>query len=231
MKWSELSAIKQLGIFVVLALVVTGGAYFLYCKPMLDANEQTSKKIAAVRAENDSLRPYARKLDDLERQIENLKQQLEIQKRIVPDEKETDNFIRLVQSTAASAGIEVRMFSARPTSSKEFYVEAPFDLNIDGPYYSILNFFDKLAKQERIVTVSGLQMASVAKTGEAKVKRTYTYAPSETVVASCLATTYFSRDGVSPTGPAPTTNARPAATPVSAAAGAAAAASKPANVQ
>jgi type IV pilus assembly protein PilO len=208
MKWSELSAAKQLGIFVVLVALITGAAYFLYFKPMIEANDQTTKKITAVKAENDSLRPYAKKLDDLERQIENLKQQLEIQKRIVPDEKETDNFIRLVQSTAAASGIEVRMFGAKPTASKEFYVEAPFDLNIDGPYYSVLNFFDKLAKQERIVTVSGLQMASIAKAGEAKVKRQYTYAPQETVVASCVATTYFSRDAAPAAAPKPATAVR-----------------------
>ena len=194
MKWSELSAAKQLLFFIVLALAVTGGAYYFVDKAITDANDKTSKDIVAVRAENDSLRPYENKVKELDQQIESLKQQLEIQKRIVPDEKEADNFIRLVQTTAASAGVEVRLYTARATSAKEFYVEAPFDLNLDGPYYSMLNFFDKLAKQERIVTVSNLAMANTTKTGDAKVKRNYTYAPNETVVASCVATTYFSRE-------------------------------------
>lgn len=194
MKWSELGAAKQLGIFIVLALVVSGAAYYLVDKAIMDANDATSKQIVAVKAENDSLRPYENKIRDLDQQIENLKQQLEIQKRIVPDEKEADNFIRLVQATAASSGIEVRMYSAKPTAPKEFYVEAPFELNLDGPYYSMLNFFDKLAKQERIVTVSNLQMANVDKSNDARVKRRYNYAPTESVVASCTATTYFSRE-------------------------------------
>ena len=203
MKWSELSGAKQLGIFVVVALVISGVAYYFVDKPIMDANEQTSKQIVAVKAENDSLRPYEHKIRDLDQQIENLKQQLEIQKRIVPDEKEADNFIRLVQATAASSGIEVRLYSAKATSAKEFYVEAPFDLNLDGPYYSMLNFFDKLAKQERIVTVSNLQMASVEKPNEARVRHHYSYAPAETVLASCTATTYFSREAPSSPAPAP----------------------------
>ncbi len=194
MKWSELGAAKQLGIFIVLALVISGATYYLLDKAVMDANDATSKQIVAVKAENDSLRPYENKIRDLDQQIENLKQQLEIQKRIVPDEKEADNFIRLVQTTAASSGIEVRLYSAKPTAPKEFYVEAPFELNLDGPYYSMLTFFDKLAKQERIVTVSNLQMANIDKTGDARVKRRYNYAPTETVVASCTATTYFSRE-------------------------------------
>jgi type IV pilus assembly protein PilO len=194
MKWSELSGIKQLGVFILLALVVSGLAYYFVDKTIMDANDATSKQILTVKAENDSLRPYENKIKDLDQQIANLKQQLEIQKHIVPDEKEADNFIRLVQSTAASTGVEVRLYTAKPTAAKEFYVEAPFDLNLDGSYSSMLNFFDKLAKQERIVTVSNLAMASVEKSGEAKVKHKYNYAPSETVVASCVATTYFSRE-------------------------------------
>ena len=211
MKWSELSPIKQLGVFIVIALVISGAAYYFVDKTIMDANEATSKQIVAVKAENDSLRPYENKINELDQQIENLKQQLEIQKRIVPDEKEADNFIRLVQSTAASAGVEVRMYSAKPTSAKEFYVEAPFDLNIDGPYYSMRNFFDQLAKQERIVTVSNLQLAGVGKASDAKVKYQYAYAPSETVVASCVATTYFSREAQA-SAPA-TTPGAPAAKP------------------
>jgi type IV pilus assembly protein PilO len=213
MKWSELSAVKQLGVFVILAALVSAGAYFLMFKPTMDANDQVSKQIVAVKAENDSLRPYENKVAELDRQIENLKQQLEIQKRIVPDEKEADNFIRLVQTTAATAGIEVRLYSAKPTTAKEFYVEAPFDLNIDGPYYSVLSFFDKLARQERIVTVSNLQMANVDKSNDAKVRKRYAYAPAETVVASCTATTYFSREGSSASSAAPAAAPKAAATP------------------
>lgn len=202
MKWSELSAAKQLGVFIVIALILSGGAYYFVDKAVTETNETTSKQIVAVKAENDSLRPYQNKVKDLDQQIESLKQQLEIQKRIVPDEKEADNFIRLVQATAASTGVYVRLYTAKPTTPKEFYVEAPFDLNLDGPYYSMLNFFDKLAKQERIVTVSNLQMATVAKSGDAKVRRSYAYAPGETVVASCLATTYFSREPQAAPAPA-----------------------------
>jgi hypothetical protein len=37
-------------------------------------------------------------------------------------------------------------------------------------------------------------VASTRKPGAAKAKHTYQYAPSESVVATCLTTTYFSHD-------------------------------------
>ena len=206
-KWNELPAKTQWLTIGAVVVLITVAAYFLLFQPAMSANGATAKQLASVKAENDQLRPYSAKLTDLEHQIENLKQQLDIQKRIVPDEKEADNFIRLVQSTASSAGIEIRSYASKPTVSKEFFVEAPFELNIDGPYYGVLSFFDKMAKLERIINVSGLQMASIADSSKAKVKHKYNYAPGESVVASCTATTYFSREEQPQAAPAANTKA------------------------
>jgi type IV pilus assembly protein PilO len=130
-----------------------------------------------------------------------LKQQLEIERRIVPDEKEVDNFMRMVSGEARKSGVEIRRYTARPYVAKEFYTEVPFEVEFDGPYYSMLGFFDRLGKVERIVNVSNLLVASTRKPGDAKAKHTYQYAPGESVVATCLTTTYFSHD-LDPAAPA-----------------------------
>jgi type IV pilus assembly protein PilO len=193
-KWSEMPALSKLGIVLGAAIVMTAACYFLVFSDLITANKQNADKLKAVQADNDSLRPFQGKLADLDRQIENLKQQLEIQKRIVPDEKQTDEFIHIMEASASAAGIEVRRFTSKPTSSHEFYTEAPYELDIDGPYYSVLNFFDKVSKLERIINISGLQMASVLDPSAAKTKKKYKYAPTETVVATCVATSYYTQD-------------------------------------
>ena len=90
--------------------------------------------------------------------------------------------------------MEVRRYAAKPVSAKEYYTEVPFDMELDGPYYSMLNFFDRVGKLERIVNVSGLLVATTKNPTNAKVKHTYTYAPNESVVASFTATTFYSHD-------------------------------------
>ncbi len=151
--------------------------------------------------ENAELEAYRPKLADIERQLASLKQQLEIERRIVPDEKEVDNFMRMVSGEARKAGVEVRRYTSRPYSAQEFYTEVPFEVEFDGPYYSMLGFFDRLTKVERIVNVTNLAVASTKKPGDAHAKHTYQYAPSESVVATCLTTTYFSHD-LDPAAPA-----------------------------
>jgi type IV pilus assembly protein PilO len=192
--WSELPVRSKLLAIVVAAIVISGALYYFYYMPISNQNETTAKKVASLKAENDSLRPYDSKLKELDVQISNLTQQLDQMKQIVPDEKEADNFIRMVNATANASGIEVRSYETKPTSSKEFFVEAPFAIELDGPYYSVLTFFDKMSKLERIVNVSDLQMATPVQSGPARVKHRYAYQPTETVVASCVATTYFSRE-------------------------------------
>jgi type IV pilus assembly protein PilO len=194
MNLGELSGVKLIGALLLGAVVVTGGLYYAVFKPQADHNTAAQLKLQSKLRENAELEAYKPKLADIERQLASLKQQLEIERKIVPDEKEVDNFMRMVGGEARKAGIEMRRYTAKPYAAKEFYTEVPFEVEFDGPYYSMLGFFDRLNKVERIVNVTNLAVASTKKPGEARAKHTYQYAPGESVVATCLTTTYFSRD-------------------------------------
>jgi type IV pilus assembly protein PilO len=194
MNLGELSGIKLLGILVLAGAVITGGLYYTVFKSQREENAAAQQKLQAKMRENAELEAYRPKLADIERQLASLKQQLEIERRIVPDEKEVDNFMRMISAEARKAGVEVRRYTARPYANKDFYTEVPFEVEFDGPYYSMLGFFDRVGKLERIVNVSNLLVASKNKPSAAHAKKIYQYAPNESVVATCMATTYFSRD-------------------------------------
>jgi type IV pilus assembly protein PilO len=205
--FGEISGIKQWGIALGGAALVCAALFFTFFKAQRSSNVKAQAALDAKVQENNKLEPYRTKLADIDREIANLKQQLDIERRIVPDEKEVDGFMKMLDAEAIKAGVELRRYTADPVSSKEFYTEVPFEIEIDGPYYSVLNFFDQVSKLERIVNVSGLLMANTKKGGEAKAKHTYKYAPGESVVATCTATTYFSHDSTPP--PAAPTKGKP----------------------
>ncbi len=207
MKFTEMSPIAQIGIFLVLGLVVTGLLYYFVDQPMVNANVALTAQITKQKAENDKLKVYENQMPMLERKLADLQQQLDIQKRIVPDEKEAPEFIHLMQDQAQAANVEIRRYLAVGTNPKEYYTEVPFTVEVDGPFYGVLNFFERIAKVERIINVSNLTMATVKKPSDAKVKKTYDYSPGESVVASCTVTTFFSHDLAAP---APAAGAKPA---------------------
>lgn len=201
MNLGEFTGGKLLGSLVLGAAVVTGGLYYTVFKPQREQNAAAQVKLQAKLRENAELEAYRPKLADIERQLTSLKQQLEIERRIVPDEKEVDNFMRMVSAEARKAGVEIRRYTSKPYTAREYYTEVPFEVEFDGPYYSMLGFFDRLTKVERIINVTNLAVASTKKPSDAKAHHTYQYAPGESVVATCLTTTYFSHD-LDP-GPAP----------------------------
>jgi type IV pilus assembly protein PilO len=168
--------------------------YYTVFKSQSDKNAAAQHAVQDKVRENIELESYRPKLKDMERQLANLKQQLEIERRIVPDEKAVDSFIETMDGEAQKAGVELRRYAAQPTSAKEYYTEVPFALEADGPYYSMLNFFDRVGKLERIVNVSGLVVATTKHPTDAKVKHSYQYAPNESVAASFIATTFYSHD-------------------------------------
>jgi type IV pilus assembly protein PilO len=200
--FSELSGLKQWGAVILGGALVSTALYFTVFKNQSDKNTAAQHALQDKVRENNELESYRPKLKDMDRQVANLKQQLEIERRIVPDEKQVDTFIETMDGEAAKAGVEVRRYTAKPVVAKEYYSELPFDLELDGPYYSMLNFFDRVGKLERIVNISGLLVANTKNPSTAKAKHTYQYAPNESVVATFTATTFFSHD-LEPAGAAP----------------------------
>jgi type IV pilus assembly protein PilO len=198
--FNEMSGIKQWAAVLGVALVLSGALYYTVFKNQRDANAAAQASLETKLRENAELEAYRPKLAEIERQLASLKQQLEIERRIVPDDKEVPGFLKMMDAEAMKAGIELRRYTAKPAAAKDFYTELPFEVELDGPYYSVLNFFDNVGKLERIVNVSGLQVATTKKPTDAKAKHTYQYAPNESVVATCTATTFFSHDLTPPAG-------------------------------
>ena len=192
--FSELSGIKQWGAVIAGGAVVTAALYFTMFKSQTDKNTAAQHALEDKVRENNELESYRPKLKQMEQQLAELKQQLEIEQRIVPDEKQVDQFIEMMDGESVKAGVELRRYKAQAVKSQQYYSEVPFDLELDGPYYSMLNFFDRVSKLERIVNVSNLLVATTKTPSAAKTRHTYQYAPNESVVASFTATTYFSHD-------------------------------------
>jgi type IV pilus assembly protein PilO len=189
--FKQLPYVAQIGIVALVILLTAAGAYFFALEPLAKANQADALTLKSKQAEVAMLTPYKAKLAELIAQTEVLKVQMEAQRQIVPEEKEVPTLITLVQNESAAAGVEIRRYTPKDTAAKEYYVEVPIEVDIDGPFYSVLNFYERLKNLQRIVNVSRLTMGAL-KNGKTGVKRSYQWSPNETVAASCLLTTFYS---------------------------------------
>jgi len=101
--FSELSGLKQWAALMLGAVLITAALHFTLFKAQRDANAQAQSALELKLRENAELESYAPKLKDMDRQLANLKQQLEIERKIVPDEKEVDGFITMLDAEAMKA--------------------------------------------------------------------------------------------------------------------------------
>jgi type IV pilus assembly protein PilO len=189
--FKQLPYVAQIGIVALVILLLAGGAYMFALQPLAKANQADALALKSKQAEVAQLTPYKTKLAELNQQTEVLKVKMEAQRKVVPEEEEVPSFITLVEDQASAAGVEVRRYTPKDTTAKEYYVEVPIDIDVDGPYYSVLKFYDSLQKSERIVNVSKLTMGALKST-KSSVKKAYKWSPNETVSANCLLTTFYS---------------------------------------
>jgi type IV pilus assembly protein PilO len=201
--FKQLPYLAQIAIVVVVILLLAVGVYFFALEPLSKANQADALTLRSKQAEVAQLNPYRTKLAQLTAETETMRAQLEAQRKIVPEEKDVPDFITQVAAEAVAAGVEVRRYTPKETAAKEYYTEVPFEVDIDGPFYSVLNFFERLQKLDRIVTVNHLTMSAIKGGKNAVVKKAYMWAPNETVTAGCLLTTYYSpAQSAAPVAPA-----------------------------
>jgi len=201
-KFNELSPAVQIAIILAVGAGLWALTEYVWPQPAL--REQVTAlegEVAQLETQAMPLRPFRENLGPLLAENAQLELQLQNLQRIVPNEKEVDNFVRLVQAEALSVGVELRRFTAQPVSQQEFYVEVPFEVEMDGPFYDVLQFYDRLGRMERIVNVSELKMGGV-QSKKSIGQRPFAYSPSTTVAAICRVTTFFSTQGLQVDGAA-----------------------------
>jgi Tfp pilus assembly protein PilO len=187
-RFSDLPAIVQVAIFVLFAVVLAGAVFYFYDLPVSATRDSLRKQVDDLTAENKRNQILeAQRIDYLKR-IAQLEKELETLRSIVPEEQATDDLLRMVFADARASEVNVRTFIPQALARKDIYTEMPFNLRLDATYYELLGFFDRLAHETRIVSVSGLSLGS-PEGGGMGVFRIHA---GETVGANCVLTTYFS---------------------------------------
>ena len=195
-----LQALFFLGLAVVLiaAGLYVPGSPVASVRTELEAAQATEKPLQTKVA---GLRVYKQRRAELQSQMDALEKQLATLQTIVPEDKQADQFIIMIQSAAASSGVTIRRMKALPIATKQFYFEMPFEVEADGPYFSVLDFFSKLGRLSRIINVGDLKLQGIGKSNS-----TYRISAASSVTGVMTITTFFSKAADAPSSKSTTTS-------------------------
>lgn len=186
----DMSVFMQALVAVALAvLVVLVGLYVPY-SPVYTAREDLARAVEErtnLTTEVSQLQVYRQRYSELKQQMDALTKQLETLRTIVPEEKEADEFIRLMQGAAASATVQIRRITSQAVVAKQIHYEMPFEVQVDGSYFNILDFFIRLSRLSRIINIGDLNFTDTQKAGK------YPLRPGTTVQGTMTVTTFFAK--------------------------------------
>jgi len=197
---SRLPLAGQLGVSILIAALLCGGFYYFWYSEALDTEKKQEAKLADLQKQIRALEATANKLPEFQREVQALEARLETLKRILPPEKEMPDLMRRVQYLAAQSSLQIRKFNPAPPAQKEFYLEVPINLDVEGTYHNLGAFLDRIGRMSRLVNM-----------GNVKIKAQQKPTINNTIAASAVATTYVYQDQPPPTtqkGKRPTPGAK-----------------------
>jgi type IV pilus assembly protein PilO len=188
-------------IFVALAVVVIVAGIYLPISPVATARTQVTQltdQDNGLKTEVQQLQVYERQYTEFNQEMNALHKQLDTLQAIVPEDKQVDEFIRLLQGAASASGVQIRRLQADPIIPHDYHFEMPFEIQVDGPYYAIEDFFARLSRLSRIINVGDLTFSSV----DPAHGTGYPVRPGTSVSGTCTVTTFFSKPDDSAAAPA-----------------------------
>src|SRR6516164_10196964 len=190
----DMSVIMQGLVALAIAVILVLAGLYAPFSPVAQERAAYDKAVqdrTKLNQEVTQLQVYKQRYGELKQQMDALNKQLDTLKTIVPEEKEVDEFIRQIQGAASASNVQLRRLTAQAVVPREIHFEMPFEVQADGPYFNILDFFGRLSRLSRIINVGDLDFNDP---GAGQVKGTkYPVRPGETVTGVFTVTTFFTK--------------------------------------
>ena len=158
--------------------LMLGLVWYQYLSPIQTSIEGKRLELDAVKAQVAKSQQQERTFAKFKAESAALQEQLDRLKSVLPLEKETDQILRQVQSSASSSSLRILRVVSKATIDHDVYTEWPIEMEIVGTFHNLGRYLDKIRLLPRIVNISNMKIQSRATDGlggtPATVGATYT---------------------------------------------------------
>jgi Tfp pilus assembly protein PilO len=182
----ELPWYFRLAIFGGIALVVYGGFWYFMTSGMHDEVAQLKEQVASLKQQNMSAQIDSQRLANFKSLYESKVQEYDDLKSLLPEQRELTNVLQGIQDRASSSRLILRSFSPKEDFQQDFYNGKKISVGVTSSYTSLREFFELMARYQRIVSITNFEInqlpkQSEGKTVEAKFDLTAYYVSAESL--------------------------------------------------
>ena len=171
---------KQKIIILVLLSAIEAAAlvWFLYLPKHNELNGLNAE-LAKLQGEINEKTRIANNLPKLQKEFEQLNQELAQALTELPNSKEIPSLLTSITSLGKNAGLDFLTFRPKAEVPKDFYADVPVDIVISGSYFSVANFFAAVSNLPRIVNITNVTFSDIKSVNNRMMTK-----------VTCLATTF-----------------------------------------
>jgi type IV pilus assembly protein PilO len=175
----ELSPRSQVTVFVLLCGLTAAGGWQAIIGPARADLESRRTRLASLQGDLSQAQAVAARLPQFEREVQELGRALLATTAVLPDEKDPQEVLRSLYRLASESELDLARFEPHDIVTRAQYDEWPIELGFEGGFHDLGVFFDRIASQSRLMSISDLNVKAVT-----------TPSGRRTVTASCVATTF-----------------------------------------
>lgn len=174
----------RLGIFVALAVGLYAGFWYFVTRGTRQETKELTGKIEVLKKANVEAQIASQRLNEFRTQYKNKQQELDELRALLPEQRELTNVLQGIQDRAKASSLQVRKFSPKDDVQQDFYSGKKIDVAVQSSFSGLRQFFDQMAKYQRIVSITNFEIKQIDKqmankTLEARFDLTAYYVSSE----------------------------------------------------
>lgn len=151
------SGLRQAIFFVLLVGVVLVGFQYMI-KPANQQLAETRQRVEGKRAKRDEFKEANAKMEDLNMQLENLREAVRYFESKLPPTSEVHKILEQVTVIAQKQGLKPKTIRTLQQKDNSGYIEQPLDMKLVGNFRSFYSFLLELEKLPRIMKIRELKL-------------------------------------------------------------------------
>jgi type IV pilus assembly protein PilO len=162
-KLKSLQWYVQLMILVGIAAVLYMSVWYFVTSETRAEVATLNEQIAQLTAKNEAARVATQRINEFRALYASKSAEYEELKVLLPEQREITNVLQGLQDNAKDSRLVLMRFSPRDDSQQDAIMAKPVEVEVNSNFNNIRDFFDKMAKLPRIVSITDFKINQLDK--------------------------------------------------------------------
>jgi type IV pilus assembly protein PilO len=153
----------QLILLVSIGLLLFVGDWYMWTSSTRAETETIQEEVNTLQAKNQAAQIATQRINEFRALFASKSQEYDELKVLLPEQREITNILQGLLDSASQSRLIVMRFSPRDDKQEDFVTAKPVEVEVDSNYNNLRTFFDKMAKLQRVVSITDFNLKQLDK--------------------------------------------------------------------